>query len=274
MRNLARALASLASKNGTTPGLGACLLAVLAAHAPLLVQAQGTLPPTASAASQVTADGPAWKDLTRAQQNALKPLERDWWRIDGPRKRKWLEIAGRYPTMSPDERERVQDRMSEWVRLSPQERNAARLNYRAAKDLPSEERRERWETYQSLSEDRRRELADQAAQPKGRTSKLADRYATKGDKKAPGLQAKSNIVPNPSFAAPPSPVSLATVQARPGATTTPITRNPTPPWHQQPGLPKIAATPEFVDSNTLLPVVGPQAAGTTRARPNDRPRQQ
>jgi len=43
----------------------------------------------------------------------------------------------------------------------------------------------------------------------------------------------------------------------------PITRHPTPPPHQQTGMPKIAATPEFVNRSTLLPKRGPQAAAVT-----------
>jgi hypothetical protein len=55
------------------------------------------------------------------------------------------------------------------------------------------------------------------------------------------------------------------VQAQPGATTTLISKRPTPPAHQQAGIPKIAATPEFVDKRTLLPQRGPQAAATRSA---------
>ena len=76
--------------------------------------------------------------------------------------------------------------------------------------------------------------------------------------------AKSNLVPNPTFTAPPRPVAPSVVQAKPGATTTLITRAPEPPRHQQTGLPKIAATPGFVDKSTLLPQRGPQGAA---ARP-------
>jgi hypothetical protein len=50
------------------------------------------------------------------------------------------------------------------------------------------------------------------------------------------------------------------VQAAPGATTTLISKRPAPPSHQQPGLPKIAATPNFVDKQTLLPQRGAQGA--------------
>ena len=58
--------------------------------------------------------------------------------------------------------------------------------------------------------------------------------------------AKANLVPNPTLAQPPRPVSPTMVQAAPGATTTLITRHPTPPPHQQSGMPKIATTSEFV----------------------------
>ena len=44
-----------------------------------------------------------------------------------------------------------------------------------------------------------------------------------------------------------------------------ITKRPVPPAHQQTGLPKIAATPEFVDKATLLPQRGPQGAATRSA---------
>jgi hypothetical protein len=85
--------------------------------------------------------------------------------------------------------------------------------------------------------------------------------AARGDK----LQAKSNIVPNTAFAAPPKPIAPTVMQAQPGATTTLISKHPTPPAHQQTGLPKIAGTPEFVDKSTLLPRRGPQAAATRSA---------
>ena len=83
-----------------------------------------------------------------------------------------------------------------------------------------------------------------------------------GQKPPPELGSKRNIVPNPSYSGGPSrPVAPAVVQASPGATTTLVTRQPAPPSHQQAGMPKITATPGFVDSNTLLPKRGPQGAG-------------
>jgi hypothetical protein len=73
-------------------------------------------------------------------------------------------------------------------------------------------------------------------------------------------QTKSNIVPNPAFSSPARPVAPTVLQAAPGATTTLISKRPAPPPHQQTGLPKITAGPDFVDTATLLPQRGPQGA--------------
>lgn len=199
--------------------------------------------------------GPAWSRLSAQQRAALAPLEHDWSGIDGPRKQKWLDIAARFDRMSPDERGRVQQRMSDWVRLSPRQRNEARQNYQGAKALSAEERQLRWQAYKDLPEDQKRGLATQAKGPQrpGGTAKAG----------AP----KVNTVPNPLLEARQAkPVAPSVVQARPGATTRLLTAKPAPPMHQQPGLPKVAATPEFVDSTTLLPQRGPQGAATAPRR--------
>jgi hypothetical protein len=196
--------------------------------------------------------GPAWQQLSPQQRTALAPLEREWGSIDEPRKRKWLDIADRLPKMSPDERERVQNRMSAWSQLSPDERGRARQRYQEAREVSPQERQQRWEAYQSLPPERRRELAQGArARREG------------GEPIGSETQRKSNIVTNPSYAAPAKAVAPTMLQARPGATTTLMSRPPVPPAHQQTGLPKIAATPGFVDRSTLLPQRGPQGAAAS-----------
>jgi hypothetical protein len=61
------------------------------------------------------------------------------------------------------------------------------------------------------------------------------------------------------------PVAPTIVQAKPGATTTLMTRRAEPPAHQKPGQPKIAAKPDQVNSQTLLPQRGPQATAAASA---------
>lgn len=186
--------------------------------------------------------GPAWNELSPAQRQALHPLERNWSAADAETKRRWLGVASHFERMSPEEQGRVQQRMNDWVKLSPRERNEARMNFSGARELSPGERRQRWEAYQALPEDQRRKLTGTASPA-----------VTSTDRRTARDTAKSNTVPNPLLQAP-----------RPGATTTPITARPAPPLHQQTGLPKVAATPEFVDPRTLLPKRGAQAAGTHR----------
>lgn len=218
------------------------------------------LPATAWAQKVAAAEsGPKWNELSAAQRNALKPLERDWASIDADRKEKWLDIARRMPGMPPAERDRVQARMSEWARLSPQQRGQARLAYQQAKQVAPQDRQAQWEAYKALPDEQKRQLQARAVPP---APNGAGKSQTPKADKAPVSQAKSNIVPNPAYAAPPKPVAPTVIQAQPGATTSLISKKPTPPAHQQTGLPKIAATPEFVDKTTLLPRRGPQAAAT------------
>lgn len=222
---------------------------------PSLAQGGGGARSVASAES-----GPRWQELTPSQRSALKPLERDWSGIDAPRKQKWLEVANRYPGMPQAEQERISARMAEWVRLSPTERGQARLNFQNSRQITPEERQARWQAYQSLSPEERSKLAERA----GPASAPVRRNGTPP---RDGVQTKSNIVPNPTLTASPRPVAPSVVQAAPGATTTLISKRPTPPTHQQPGLPKIAATPNFVDKQTLLPQRGAQGAAVVPPAP-------
>lgn len=193
----------------------------------------------------------AWQKLSPAQRQALAPLERDWATIEPDRRSKWLEIAARFPNMPADEQRRVQERMAEWARMTPAERGRARLQFQQTKDVPLAERQARWEAYQALPADQRKELATRAAPA------AAAKPAATPDR-------KHNIV-TPTAATPPArPVAPTVVQGGPGATTKLVTERPKPPAHQQTGLPKIAATPQFVDRDTLLPKRGPQGAAATR----------
>jgi hypothetical protein len=216
--------------------------------------------------------GPRWSELSPAQRSALKPLERDWSGIDADRKQKWLQIAGRMPGMPQAERDRVQARMTEWARMSPQQRGQTRLNFQEAKQVPPQDRQARWEAYQALSAEQKRQLQAKAARPVPLTNgkPVPPAPAARGER-IDRPQAKSNIVPNPAYAAPPKAIGPTVVQAQPGVSTSLVSRQPAPPPHQQTGLPKIAATPGFVDKSTLLPQRGPQGAATRSAAASSQP---
>lgn len=203
------------------------------------------------------ADGPAWSTLTPAQQSALAPLKKDWQAIDATRKQKWLEISARLPSMSADERQRIQERMTEWARLSPEERGRARLQFQEARQISPQERQARWDAYLALPADERRALAESAKTvPKAGTASL--RRPT-SDSPAASVQ-KNNLVTAPSTQAVAKTVAPSVVQAKPGASTTLISKTATPPSHTHVGQPKIAAGEGQVDRSTLLPQPGLQGA--------------
>jgi hypothetical protein len=194
----------------------------------------------------------SWASLTPAQRATLAPLQRDWDSIDYGRQRKWLEIATRFPGLSADEQQRVQQRMNEWARMTPEERGRARVQFQETRQLSPQERQASWEAYQALPAEQKRELAQRAVPA----------AAVRPSAPSADVGPKSSIVRAPSALPVLKPVGPTLIQVAPGATTTSVTRQPAPPLHQQPGLPKMAATPTFVDKNTLLPKRGAQAAAT------------
>jgi hypothetical protein len=207
---------------------------------------------------------PAWASLTGAQQTALAPLQRDWAKIDTTSKQKWLELARRFPTMPAPERQRVQERMAEWARMTPTERGRARLQFQETRQFSPEDRQARWEAYKALPDDERQKLAHQGVKPAPRPTSAAD--ARPAD-----ANAKRNLVPTTRQALA-KPVAPTLVQAKPGATTTLMSTRPPPPAHEQPGLPKITATEGFVNRNTLLPSRGPQGAAVQASVASQPPR--
>ena len=255
---------------GAFARIAGALAALILAAAPH-VGAQPKAPPQGgSPAAPAAEQGTRWQELKPGQRNALKPLERDWGSISANQKQKWLEVADRFPLLQPDEKSRVEARMAEWARLTPEQRTQARVNFQQAKEVSPLDRRAQWEAYQSLPAEERRKLAARAnpASAPGNTD-AARKYEKTDRGNRPGRDtaqpAKSNIVPNPAFAVPPKPVAPTVQQAQPGATTTLISKRPVPPPHQQTGLPKIAASPNFVDKATLLPQRGPQGAAAQSA---------
>jgi len=103
---------------------------------------------------------PTWAELTRSQQEALRPLAQDWPGLSELHKRKWLVLSQNYDEFSPQEQHKLQQRMSDWASLTARERAQARLHFAEVQQLPEDKRREKWEAYQALSDEQRRKLAD------------------------------------------------------------------------------------------------------------------
>lgn len=228
------------------------LLVALLAAASIGALAQPAKP---NAPAVVDLGGPAWSTLNAQQRGVLAPLEREWQSIDPTRKAKWLEVATRFPSMPMPERQRVQERMADWARMTPAERGRARLTFQESKQLSPSEKQRRWDAYQALPDDRRRALADRA-KPGVDSVRKPHAASTPLNAALPKKAAPATLV---------KPVSPTVVQAKPGATTTLMTRPATPPAHQHPGQPLIAAKPDQVNRSTLLPRRGPQATSAASA---------
>lgn len=190
-----------------------------------------------------------WNSLTVTQRGALAPLEHDWDKLDSSRRSKWLEVAARFHTLPADEQARLRDRMSEWAKLSPNERQQARVGFQSTQQIKSGDLQAKWEAYQALPAERRQALADRAAL---KTQPPNIVPSTKGP--AAEALAKSNLVPAP-INAPITAVAPSMLQAKPGASTVLITQGKTLPAHQLAGQPKVLADPSLVDPKTLLPKV-------------------
>jgi hypothetical protein len=68
--------------------------------------------------------------------------------------------------MTPDEQQRVQERMREWVKLTPEQRRIVRENYARAKKLEPAQKTAQWEQYQQLPEEQKLKLAADADKKK------------------------------------------------------------------------------------------------------------
>jgi hypothetical protein len=200
-----------------------------------------------------TGKGPAWSSLSASQRQVLQPLASDWDSLPGDNRRKWVEVAGRFPTMSTEQQQRMQERMKSWADMSPAQRGEARLNFQQSKQVPSQDRQASWQAYQSLPTEQREALAAKAARPASAPTASAGPLKALRSASVEAQSPKSNIVV-PVPATPAAKVVAPTVvQGNAGATTSLVSARPAPPAHQQVGQPKIAANPTLVDKSTLLP---------------------
>ncbi len=152
--------------------------------------------PPSKAVKQSKATKPLWIELKPEQQAALAPLQTEWLKMSEPQKRKWLEVSKNYSKLSVDDQTKLHTRMTDWVRLSPEQRAQARLNFSAAKTLSPDEKQKQWEAYQALSPDEKTQLQ---AKAKANTPNSAALAAKPQNKVLPG-QSPSVRVPSATLA--------------------------------------------------------------------------
>jgi hypothetical protein len=136
---------------------------------------------------------PDWTELPANKKQILAPLAGEWDALESWRKKKWLDIADKYPAMATEEQARIQDRMKAWVRLTPAERKAAREKYQNVQKASTEERealKKMWTEYQALPEDQRQRFKQSAA------SKPAQGKPSPGS----GVSGQTLVAPKPASA--------------------------------------------------------------------------
>jgi hypothetical protein len=120
-------------------------------------------------------NSPKWIELSAQQREALKPLAGDWDKLDETRRNKWMVVAKRYPTMKPEEQKRLQARMADWARLTPEQRQVARENFQRTKALAPEQKKAEWQQYQTLPDTQKKRLAAAADERKPARQKARQR---------------------------------------------------------------------------------------------------
>lgn len=182
------------------------------AYAQLLPASQPS--PTAHLTGAVS-----WNSLNQEQKTALQPLANLWPTLSGEHQRKWIALAHNFNRMSPTEQATLQGRMTEWAKLTPAQRTQARLNFGETRKLPIDDKKAKWEEYQSLTPEQRQRLAaDRPKPPKSTAPALRPVSPEKilrtppasqqaGTPKAPLPVNRNTLLPRP-------PVSAASSAAR------------------------------------------------------------
>jgi hypothetical protein len=115
--------------------------------------------PTPPATNPRPAVHPNWAELTIVQQRIFAPLAPEWNGMPELARKKWLQIAQAYPKYTPAQQQRLQTRMADWVKLTPEQRHRARENFQTTKSLPVQKKSEAWQSYQQLTEEQKKALA-------------------------------------------------------------------------------------------------------------------
>ncbi len=137
------------------------LLALSGAASALILSPRALAQPSAGG-------GPNWSQLSPQQREALAPLAGQWAAMPADNKRKWLEIADKYPQLSPEGKARMQARMAEFARLTPEQRRTARENFQRAYELPLESRESAVQQYKALPPDKKKELSERQGRDAGK----------------------------------------------------------------------------------------------------------
>jgi len=163
--------------------------------------------------TQPPAAKPLWHDLTTTQQQILAPLATDWDKLNAVRKKKWLVLTDKFPSMKPAEQKRIQERMHDWAKLTPAQRRAVRESYVRSQKMNRDQKSEKWQQYQNLSEDQKKKLADKT-KAKKRVTNLPSTTSNKNKPRSKSttktLLDKPATTPSTAPALPQNPEQITT----------------------------------------------------------------
>jgi hypothetical protein len=222
-----------ATPGGTAPDAGPDAHTATASVAP---PGKPGLPDT----SRKTGDKPAWRSLSPAQQVALQPLQGEWDQMDGVRKQKWLQLAKRFGSMKPEEQKRVHERMREWVKLTPEQRELARETYTRTRKIAPAEKTATWESYQQLPDEQKKKLAASVAgrkAPSGMPSQASAKAVAplgQGASSCPAGTVKNTVSVTPPCVAPPAATPAVPAPAPVVPPAAPPTNPPPQPQQEKP----------------------------------------
>jgi hypothetical protein len=206
---------------------------------------------TPSGVRVAVAPQPNWKELTPDQQSILSPLQDDWNNMERFRRKKWLEIAAKYPNLSETEQERMRERMQAWASLTPTQRQAARERFRElAKQTKPEERAElaqKWADYQNLPANVRARLEEEARELEKANKRAARTPAVDG--KPVATNTKEGVLPAGTAAGSlvHAPGAVKMVPPKAAAPASPLTFAPAKPAEDN-NPPPAATEPSANDS--------------------------
>jgi len=137
------------------------------------VRAQSAPPMPAASKNTAIVQGPSFSSLSANQKSVLAPLEPFWDEMAEVRRKKWMEIANRFPSTGEEEQARVKIRMQEWATLSPAQRKLVRENFVDSQKVSKTQKQMQWEEYQKLSDEEKRLFIEQASKNQVKSSDTA-----------------------------------------------------------------------------------------------------
>ncbi|MCZ2405464.1 MAG: DUF3106 domain-containing protein [Burkholderiales bacterium] len=217
------------------------------------------MPPIASV--QVFEEaGPLWSTLSATQQRALAPLEPHWSTLTEGQKRRWISLAAGFRKLSKANQTKMQERMTAWANLTPEQRSRARLNYAVTKKLDAPVKQEQWEAYQALSQDQKKEFASRAAPPPQGAATAVHPVPQRKFARVPAASGAGAAKPNPPKILPPVE-DLVPVPV-------PVPAQPT-----EPATAVVETAPVLTPTApaTPLPALAPDAAPPAESHENHEP---